>query len=216
MLAFGLRRMHGVGLTGTGWCWPARGAGAIVGLVLVGRLRKRMTEQQLLLSLALADRGNGGRLRRLGHAVRPGGPGLHGRPVRRGGPAVLRRHDPALHPAVRPGPRLRPLRHAPAAGLGGGLADPGDHRRSRCPRATPPWRVLAALGGLSYVSGRAGRPDAAGHAARLSPRPGQRDGWCRQSPGAAARSSARSSAQALLERVDLVGQRLGQPVAELA
>ena len=50
MLAFGLRRMHGVGLWWYGLVLAGAGAGAIVGLVLVGRLRKRMTEQQLLLS----------------------------------------------------------------------------------------------------------------------------------------------------------------------
>jgi MFS family permease len=50
MLAFGLRRMKGVGLYWYGLVLAATGAGAIVGLVLVGRLRKRMTEQQLLLS----------------------------------------------------------------------------------------------------------------------------------------------------------------------
>jgi MFS family permease len=50
MLAFGLRRMKGVGLYWYGLVLVATGAGAIVGLVLVGRLRKRLTEQQLLLS----------------------------------------------------------------------------------------------------------------------------------------------------------------------
>jgi hypothetical protein len=49
MLAFGLRRMHGVGLYWYGLILAGSGAGAIVGLVLVGRLRKRLTEQQLLL-----------------------------------------------------------------------------------------------------------------------------------------------------------------------
>jgi MFS family permease len=49
MLAFGLRRMHGVGLYWYGLVLAGSGAGAIVGLVLVGRLRKRLTEQQLLL-----------------------------------------------------------------------------------------------------------------------------------------------------------------------
>jgi MFS family permease len=50
MLAFGLRRMHGVGLYWYGLVLAGTGAGAIVGLVLVGRLRKRLSEQQLLLS----------------------------------------------------------------------------------------------------------------------------------------------------------------------
>ena len=49
MLAFGLRRMHGVGLYWYGLVLAGSGVGAIIGLVLVGRLRKRMTEQQLLL-----------------------------------------------------------------------------------------------------------------------------------------------------------------------
>ncbi len=50
MLAFGLRRMHGVGLWWYGLVLAGTGVGAIIGLVLVGRLRSRMTEQQLLLS----------------------------------------------------------------------------------------------------------------------------------------------------------------------
>ena len=50
MLAFGLRRMHGVGLYWYGLVLAGTGAGAIVGLVLVGRLRKRLSEQQLLLA----------------------------------------------------------------------------------------------------------------------------------------------------------------------
>jgi MFS family permease len=50
MLAFGLRRIPGVGLWWYGLVLAGSGAGAIVGLVLVGRLRKRLTEQQLLLS----------------------------------------------------------------------------------------------------------------------------------------------------------------------
>jgi MFS family permease len=49
MLAFGLRRMHGVGLWWYGLVLAGSGAGAIVGLVFVGRLRKHFTEQQLLL-----------------------------------------------------------------------------------------------------------------------------------------------------------------------
>jgi MFS-type transporter involved in bile tolerance (Atg22 family) len=50
MLAFGLRRLPGVGLYWYGFVLTATGVGAIVGLVLIGRLRTRMTEQQLLLS----------------------------------------------------------------------------------------------------------------------------------------------------------------------
>jgi len=50
MLAFGLRRMHGVGLYWYGLYLGASGAGAIIGLVLIGRLRDRLNEQQLLLS----------------------------------------------------------------------------------------------------------------------------------------------------------------------
>ena len=101
MLAFGLRRMHGVGLYWYGLVLAGSGAGAIVGLVLVGRLRKRMTEQQLLLCSLWLIAITAARLRRLGHALGPGGPRFHGRPVRFGGPTVLRRHDPALHPSVR-------------------------------------------------------------------------------------------------------------------
>jgi hypothetical protein len=49
LLAFGLRRLK-VGLYIYGLALGASGAGAIIGLVLMGRLRKRMTEQQLLLA----------------------------------------------------------------------------------------------------------------------------------------------------------------------
>jgi MFS family permease len=49
LLAFGLRRLK-VGLYIYGLALGASGAGAIVGLVLVGRLRERLSEQQLLLS----------------------------------------------------------------------------------------------------------------------------------------------------------------------
>jgi len=48
LLAFGLRRLH-VGLYVYGFALSASGAGAIVGLALLGRLREKMTEQQLLL-----------------------------------------------------------------------------------------------------------------------------------------------------------------------
>jgi predicted MFS family arabinose efflux permease len=49
LLAFGLRRLK-VGLYIYGLALAASGAGAIVGLVLLGRLRKRLSEQQILLS----------------------------------------------------------------------------------------------------------------------------------------------------------------------
>jgi MFS family permease len=41
--------MHGVGLYWYGLVLAGSGAGAIIGVVLVGRLRKRLSEQQLLL-----------------------------------------------------------------------------------------------------------------------------------------------------------------------
>jgi MFS family permease len=49
LLAFGLRRLK-VGLYVYGLALGASGAGAIVGLIFVGRLRERLSEQQLLLS----------------------------------------------------------------------------------------------------------------------------------------------------------------------
>jgi MFS family permease len=49
LLAFGLRRL-GVGLYFYGLALGASGIGAMVGLALVGRLRGRMSEQQILLS----------------------------------------------------------------------------------------------------------------------------------------------------------------------
>ena len=60
LLAFGLRRLN-VGLYIYGLALSASGAGAVVGLALLGRLRKRMSEQQLLLAalcvIALASGG---------------------------------------------------------------------------------------------------------------------------------------------------------------
>jgi MFS family permease len=49
LLAFGLRRLK-VGLYIYGLALSASGVGAIVGLAVLGRLRVRMSEQQLLLS----------------------------------------------------------------------------------------------------------------------------------------------------------------------
>jgi MFS-type transporter involved in bile tolerance (Atg22 family) len=48
LLAFGLRRLH-VGLYVYGLALGSAGVGSIIGLVLVGRLREKMSEQQLLL-----------------------------------------------------------------------------------------------------------------------------------------------------------------------
>jgi MFS-type transporter involved in bile tolerance (Atg22 family) len=60
LLAFGLRRLN-VGLYVYGLALSASGVGAIVGLVLIGRLRARMNEQQLLLAslwlIAIASAG---------------------------------------------------------------------------------------------------------------------------------------------------------------
>ena len=126
MLAFGLRRMHGVGLYWYGLVLAGSGAGAIVGLVLVGRLRKRMTEQQLLLcSLWLIGAAALG-VAVWGTLFAAGGARLHGRGRRRRGPAVVRRPDPAHDPPVGPRARLRPIRHAPAARVGAGIPHPGD------------------------------------------------------------------------------------------
>ena len=207
MLAFGLRRMHGVGLYWYGLVLAGSGAGAIVGLVLVGRLRKRMTEQQLLLVLPLAHRHHGGRLRRLGHALGAGGPRLHGRPVRFGGPTVIRRHDPALHPPVRPGSCLRPLRHAPAAGVGRGLAHPPDHRLH--PPAGRRHHGRAGRARRSVLrDGTARRPRAA-HGAWGLPRD-------RAGPGASAGAGGPDAQPRRSPSVfGLIGQGPGEAVAEL-
>ncbi len=166
MLAFGLRRMKGVGLEWYGFVLAGTGIGAIVGLVLVGRLRKRLTEPQLLLCSLWLIAVVGRRRRRLGHPARPGRPGLRRRPVRRRGPALLRRHDAALHPDFGAGPRLCPFRHASAAGLG-----------HRIP--VPAGRVLHAPAGRRHHGGggragwallRFGAPGRAG-AALHPPRP---------------------------------------------
>ena len=73
----------------------------------------------------LAHRRGGPGLRLLGDGRGTGGPGLLRGAGRLPGPALLRRHDPAAGAAGRPGPHLRPVRHPPAAGLGGGGHHPG-------------------------------------------------------------------------------------------
>ena len=216
MLAFGLRRMHGVGLYWYGLVLAGTGAGAIVGLVLVGRLRKRLTEQQLLLSslwlIAVTAIGCavwGTLFAQVVLAFMVG-------PVRCGGPAVLRRHDPALHPALGPGPRLRPLRHAPAAGVGGGLADPGDHRLLAAPgrrhhgRTGRARRALLRVGAASHPDdprscgatsatsatrwGEREAPGAEGpEPGRLSPGAARAGPPARRGPWAAGRRTARST-----------------------
>ena len=133
--------------SGTASSWSARGPAPSSASSWSGGCASGLTEQQLLLSslwlIAISAAG----LCRVGHSVRSGRPGLHRRVVRRGGPALVRRHDPALHPDFGPGPRLCPLRHAPAAGLGDRVADPADHR-------------LHAPAGRRHHggAGRAGRP----------------------------------------------------------
>ena len=154
LLAFGLRRMHAVGLYWYGLVLAGSGAGAMVGLVLVGRLRKRLSEQQLLLCslwlIAISAAGAG----RLGHAVRPGRAGLHGGAVRRGGPAFLRRLDPAAHPAAAQGRAFaRFAMRQQLVWVVGALIPLSSS--FTLPPATPPWPCWPRLGGLSYVTGDA-------------------------------------------------------------
>ena len=128
MLAFGLRRMNGVGLYWYGLVLAGSGVGAIIGLVLVGRLRKRMTEQQLLLCslwlIAATAAGCAVWGTLFAQVVLAFMVGLCGAVAQPSFDAMTQRYIPA----VRAGARVRPVRHAPAAGLGGRLADPRDHR----------------------------------------------------------------------------------------
>ncbi len=86
-LAFGLRRLHAP-LYWYGLALVASGVGALVGLILVPRARRRLAEQQILLGCNLAHR-----LASLGAAfwgtLGPGGPGVCGRRGRVDGPTFV-------------------------------------------------------------------------------------------------------------------------------
>ncbi len=153
MLAFGLRRMHGVGLYWYGLVLAGSGAGAIVGLVLVGRLRKRMTEQQLLLCslwiIAVAAAGCAVWGTLLAQVVLAFMVGLSG--------AVAQPSFDAMT-----------QRYIPLSAQGRAFARFGMRQQLvwvvgslipviiafTLPQGDATMAVLAALGGLSYVSGR--------------------------------------------------------------
>ncbi len=180
MLAFGLRRMHGVGLYWYGLILAGSGAGAIIGLVLVGRLRKRLSEQQLLLSslwlIAASAAGVAVWGTLFAQVVLAFMVGLCGAVAQPSFDAMTQR----LIPLSAQGRAFAALWHAPAAGLGGGIADPLDRRVHSAPGRRhhggagrprrshlcdgPPRRTLAA-------DRAAGLPQPRGHggSGRLSP-----------------------------------------------
>lgn len=153
MLAFGLRRMHGVGLYWYGLVLAGSGAGAIVGLVLVGRLRKRMTEQQLLLcSLWLI-------------AITAGGCAVWGTLVAQ---VVLAFFVGLCGSVAQPSFDAMTQRYIPLSAQGRAFARFGMRQQLiwvvgslvpliivfTLPQGDATMAVLAALGGLTYVSGR--------------------------------------------------------------
>ena len=211
MLAFGLRRMKGVGLYWYGLVLASSGVGAIIGLVLVGRLRKHLTEQQLLLcSLWLI-------------AATAAGCAVWGTLLAQ---VVLAFMVGLCGAVAQPSFDAMTQRYIPLSAQGRAFARFGMRQQLvwvigslipviiafTLPQGDATMAVLAALGGLSYVSGRR-----AAHAPRVArslprdPRPGGH-GTAR---GLNAARHPRGSAQAPLERVGLVGQCGREPVAEL-
>jgi MFS family permease len=161
MLAFGLRRMHGVGLYWYGLVLAGTGVGAIIGLVLVGRLRKRMSEQQLLLSSLWLI------------AVTAGGCAVWGTLFAQ----VVLAFVVGLAGAVaQPMFDSMTQRYIPLSAQGRAFARFGMRQQLvwvvgslipviiafSLPQGDATMAVLAALGGLSYVSGRR-----AAHATRI-------------------------------------------------
>jgi MFS family permease len=162
MLAFGLRRMHGVGLYWYGLVLAGSGIGAIVGLVLVGRLRKRLSEQQLLLSSLWLI------------AVTAGGCAVWGTLFAQ---VVLAFMVGLCGAVAQPSFDAMTQRYIPLSAQGRAFARFGMRQQLvwvvgsliplvivfTLPQGDATMAVLAALGGLSYVSGRR----AAQHAPRF-------------------------------------------------
>ncbi len=153
MLAFGLRRMHGVGLYWYGLVLAGTGVGAIIGLVLVGRLRSHLTEQQLLLSSLWLI------------AVTAAGCAVWGTLLAQ----VLLAFMVGLCGAVaQPSFDAMTQRYIPLSAQGRAFARFGMRQQLvwvvgsliplvvafTLPQGDATMAVLAALGGLSYVSGR--------------------------------------------------------------
>ena len=173
LLAFGLRRLN-VGLYIYGLALGASGAGAIIGLVLVGRLRKRMAEHQLLLmSLWLI-------------AASSAGVALWGTLVAQ---VVLAFMVGLAGAVAQPSFDAMTQRYIPQAAQGRAFARFATRQQLiwvlgslipvvvdfRLPQGDAVMAMLAGLGGLFYVTGRR-----ALHAPRMARQPGQRPG---QRPG---------------------------------
>jgi MFS-type transporter involved in bile tolerance (Atg22 family) len=152
MLAFGLRRSH-AGLYWYGLVLGATGIGAIVGLVLVGRLRKRLSEQQLLLSSLWLI------------AATAGGVALWGTLFAQ---VVLGLMVGLCGAIAQPSFDSMTQRYIPLSAQGRAFARFGMRQQLvwvvgslipviisfSLPQGDATMAVLAALGGLSYVSGR--------------------------------------------------------------
>ena len=160
MLAFGLRRSH-AGLYWYGLVLGATGVGAIVGLVLVGRLRKRLSEQQLLLSSLWLM------------AVTAGGVAVWGTLFAQ---VVLGFIVGLCGAVAQPSFDSMTQRYIPLSAQGRAFARFGMRQQLvwvvgslipviitfSLPQGDATMAVMAALGGLSYVSGRR-----AAHATRM-------------------------------------------------
>ena len=140
LFAFGLRR-EGAATWWFGLALGAFTAGALIGVLLVARIRRVLTEQQMLTgSLWLvAVAGLLGWLFPDRAAPGAGGPG--GGRRRGGGQALVRRAGPAPRARVGPGPGLRPVRDPSPADVGGRLARAAWSSRCRSRPATwsSPW-----------------------------------------------------------------------------
>jgi hypothetical protein len=153
LLAFGLRRMHHVGLYWYGLVLAASGAGAIVGLVLIGRLRARMTEQQLLLSslwlIAVSSAGVAMWGTLLAQVVLAFMVGLAGALAQPSFDAMTQRYIP---PAAQGRAFARFATRQQLIWVLGSLIPVVVE--FRLPQGDAVMAVLAGLGGLTYVTGR--------------------------------------------------------------
>jgi MFS family permease len=152
LLAFGLRRLK-VGLYVYGLALGASGAGAIIGLMLVGRLRERMTEQQLLLCslwlIALSSAGVAVWGTLLAQVVLAFMVGLAGAMAQPSFDAMTQRYIP---PAAQGRAFARFATRQQLIWVLGALIPVVI--AFRLPQGDAVMAVLAGIGGLTYVTGR--------------------------------------------------------------
>jgi MFS family permease len=152
LLAFGLRRLK-VGLYFYGLALGASGIGAIVGLALVGRLRGKMTEQQILLSsiwvIAVASAGVAFWGALWAQVLLAFVVGLAGACAQPSFDAMTQRYIP---PALQGRAFARFATRQQLVWVLGSIIPVIIH--FRLPQGNAVMAVLAGLGGLSYITGR--------------------------------------------------------------